>query len=185
MAFLLFFFFQAEDGIRAGHVTGVQTCALPISGGPLRGAEARLRRLRERPDTEVLAAGDAPAGVVAIALALQREAERIDEQLAALRRVGGDDRHARDEENVHVVQPTGHRPVASRSVAVLGGAASRDQEPAGGRVTESRRIRLIGWRTMTSLAGSRSMRAISASTEALPRSARGMATLVTGTPRNA
>src|SRR5207253_6169361 len=34
-------FFQAEDGIRDGHVTGVQTCALPISliirlqlGGP-------------------------------------------------------------------------------------------------------------------------------------------------------
>src|SRR5437660_12043314 len=27
----MFFFFQAEDGIRAGHVTGVQTCALPIS----------------------------------------------------------------------------------------------------------------------------------------------------------
>src|SRR5690606_39992145 len=26
----LFFFFQAEDGIRAFHVTGVQTCALPI-----------------------------------------------------------------------------------------------------------------------------------------------------------
>src|SRR5689334_14653519 len=25
-----FFFFQAEDGIRAGTVTGVQTCALPI-----------------------------------------------------------------------------------------------------------------------------------------------------------
>src|SRR5690606_39581107 len=25
------FFFQAEDGIRAFHVTGVQTCALPIS----------------------------------------------------------------------------------------------------------------------------------------------------------
>src|SRR5207253_6945082 len=27
------FFFQAEDGIRDGHVTGVQTCALPISAG--------------------------------------------------------------------------------------------------------------------------------------------------------
>src|SRR6266702_1262844 len=27
----LVFFFQAEDGIRDGHVTGVQTCALPIS----------------------------------------------------------------------------------------------------------------------------------------------------------
>src|SRR4249919_4137330 len=25
-----FFFFQAEDGIRVFHVTGVQTCALPI-----------------------------------------------------------------------------------------------------------------------------------------------------------
>src|SRR5690606_40366676 len=31
------FFFQAEDGIRDFHVTGVQTCALPIS--------ARLRLL--------------------------------------------------------------------------------------------------------------------------------------------
>src|SRR5436309_16101877 len=28
---LCFFFFQAEDGIRDFHVTGVQTCALPIS----------------------------------------------------------------------------------------------------------------------------------------------------------
>src|SRR5690606_40173395 len=27
------FFFQAEDGIRDFHVTGVQTCALPISTG--------------------------------------------------------------------------------------------------------------------------------------------------------
>src|SRR5690625_5793437 len=27
------FFFQAEDGIRDGHVTGVQTCALPICDG--------------------------------------------------------------------------------------------------------------------------------------------------------
>src|SRR6266487_5144208 len=29
--YLCFFFFQAEDGIRDGRVTGVQTCALPIS----------------------------------------------------------------------------------------------------------------------------------------------------------
>src|SRR5690242_21601804 len=28
--FFFFFFFQAEDGIRDRHVTGVQTCALPI-----------------------------------------------------------------------------------------------------------------------------------------------------------
>src|SRR6266508_2622143 len=33
------FFFQAEDGIRDGHVTGVQTCALPISA--LRGQPTR------------------------------------------------------------------------------------------------------------------------------------------------
>src|SRR6266542_1400107 len=32
--FFLFFFFQAEDGIRDATVTGVQTCALPISGTP-------------------------------------------------------------------------------------------------------------------------------------------------------
>src|SRR5690606_8709489 len=30
---ILHFFFQAEDGIRDFHVTGVQTCALPIWGG--------------------------------------------------------------------------------------------------------------------------------------------------------
>src|SRR5690348_18177010 len=28
--YCVFFFFQAEDGIRDGRVTGVQTCALPI-----------------------------------------------------------------------------------------------------------------------------------------------------------
>src|SRR5690606_19269026 len=31
------FFFQAEDGIRDFHVTGVQTCALPISLPPSKG----------------------------------------------------------------------------------------------------------------------------------------------------
>src|SRR5699024_12005912 len=33
-----FFFFQAEDGIRDRNVTGVQTCALPISNSPKRAA---------------------------------------------------------------------------------------------------------------------------------------------------
>src|SRR6266700_6541198 len=33
MPMCFFFFFQAEDGIRDFHVTGVQTCALPISFG--------------------------------------------------------------------------------------------------------------------------------------------------------
>src|SRR5690625_6762803 len=39
---LVCFFFQAEDGIRDGHVTGVQTCALPI-------LEAGRRWLAEQP----------------------------------------------------------------------------------------------------------------------------------------
>src|SRR5689334_24123619 len=35
MLMFFFFFFQAEDGIRDGTVTGVQTCALPISSFPV------------------------------------------------------------------------------------------------------------------------------------------------------
>src|SRR3989441_10943518 len=40
-----FFFFQAEDGIRDKLVTGVQTCALPISG---RRTEPRVRKRTQR-----------------------------------------------------------------------------------------------------------------------------------------
>src|SRR5699024_11629502 len=36
---LYFFFFQAEDGIRDRNVTGVQTCALPISAMEESGVE--------------------------------------------------------------------------------------------------------------------------------------------------
>ena len=36
LLFGLFFFFQAEDGIRDDLVTGVQTCALPISPADFR-----------------------------------------------------------------------------------------------------------------------------------------------------
>src|SRR6266513_5138557 len=39
---LIFFFFQAEDGIRDRNVTGVQTCALPILGYRM----SMLRELR-------------------------------------------------------------------------------------------------------------------------------------------
>src|SRR5947208_12882699 len=41
----LYFFFQADDGIRDDLVTGVQTCALPISTGP--GSMAREAALVE------------------------------------------------------------------------------------------------------------------------------------------
>src|SRR5690625_2988220 len=48
---MLFFFFQAEDGIRDGHVTGVQTCALPISHADtvLEQRDVLLATLRTRP----------------------------------------------------------------------------------------------------------------------------------------
>src|SRR5690625_2421321 len=47
------FFFQAEDGIRDGHVTGVQTCALPIFSFH----DSDWRRLAE----PVLATNDVPS----------------------------------------------------------------------------------------------------------------------------
>src|SRR2546425_5511268 len=43
---MIFFFFQAEDGIRDKLVTGVQTCALPISSPRAAGAAARRRASR-------------------------------------------------------------------------------------------------------------------------------------------
>src|SRR6266568_8409541 len=53
--FFLFFFFQAEDGIRDGTVTGVQTCALPISlpearrlTGPRRASRSKVLAPEER-----------------------------------------------------------------------------------------------------------------------------------------
>src|SRR5207302_4674377 len=50
----VFFFFQAEDGIRDFHVTGVQTCALPIYV-VTREAVYRVRVLRA--GTRVVASG--------------------------------------------------------------------------------------------------------------------------------
>src|SRR5207247_7705215 len=45
LIFLLYFFFQADDGIRAPLVTGVQTCALPISHGVSAGAREAVAGL--------------------------------------------------------------------------------------------------------------------------------------------
>src|SRR5207253_6479851 len=39
--------FQAEDGIRDGHVTGVQTCALPISAGARLSRRLLLHEVRD------------------------------------------------------------------------------------------------------------------------------------------
>src|SRR3989475_4954644 len=51
---IIFFFFQAEDGIRDLTVTGVQTCALPISivASP-RGTDKKVPRIRMLPCSAV------------------------------------------------------------------------------------------------------------------------------------
>src|SRR5207253_6792907 len=61
------FFFQAEDGIRGGHVTGVQTCALPIwprGGARCRGTDGAAMTSRSgRPGAEAAAPSDESSDV--------------------------------------------------------------------------------------------------------------------------
>src|SRR5690606_26094429 len=70
--FGLFFFFQAEDGIRDFHVTGVQTCALPISGRdkcglpPLGFGEGGGELLSDRPFLLPRIAGKVPQSDLSI-----------------------------------------------------------------------------------------------------------------------
>src|SRR4051794_24999348 len=55
--FVFFFFFQAEDGIRDGRVTGVQTCALPIyadAEADLADREGLLQAATLAPDHDTL-----------------------------------------------------------------------------------------------------------------------------------
>src|SRR2546430_12307840 len=76
----VFFFFQAEDGIRDLTVTGVQTCALPIcrtADGGTRGGVPRLHRSRSRGGARGAAAGGARGDGV------ERRGERSDVGLPA------------------------------------------------------------------------------------------------------
>src|SRR5256885_6524331 len=83
---LHFFFFQAEDGIRDYKVTGVQTCALPISGqlGAVGGEHAHgLARPERAVD------GDDALGQEAPALLDQRAAGAVvDDELAGRLEIG-------------------------------------------------------------------------------------------------
>src|SRR5690606_40830430 len=62
-----FFFFQAEDGIRDFHVTGVQTCALPISmrsgaaSSTVTSSASSWLRCRRRTRYSTSSPGNAPA----------------------------------------------------------------------------------------------------------------------------
>src|SRR5438034_4138777 len=53
--FFVFFFFQAEDGIRDHCVTGVQTCALPISQERFSAVQKDAPMLKEEVDEEDIA----------------------------------------------------------------------------------------------------------------------------------
>src|SRR2546429_1745847 len=73
----MFFFFQAEDGIRDVAVTGVQTCALPIlSAAPA--TACRMARLRDR-RPRLRAVG--PHRVISVARA-RRQAVCLDDAAA-------------------------------------------------------------------------------------------------------
>src|SRR5207245_7649946 len=84
LCFFFFFFFQAEDGIRDATVTGVQTCALPISSSVSKLALVALRLARRGvvpelvPDLELLAGrgADHDAPPLAVAPAVRGEIGR-------------------------------------------------------------------------------------------------------------
>src|SRR5438105_15517208 len=88
-----FFFFQAEDGIRAPLVTGVQTCALPISG--LQPSVARARERFRPPGADPARAPGAP-GAFARAPRFRRRSEerRVGKEC---RSEGSSDRQISDE----------------------------------------------------------------------------------------
>src|SRR5207342_2928307 len=86
MICFFFFFLQAEDGIRDFHVTGVQTCALPIyavvaSDGPQR-AQFLLERVVGH--AQLTGAAPAPAGTTPYLNTIPPQNEPaypVDEQL--------------------------------------------------------------------------------------------------------
>src|SRR6267154_3597534 len=84
------FFFQAEDGIRDGRVTGVQTCALPIAlllGTPAAYALARFRwpgAWREKIGFWILSTRMLPPIVPIVPLFLMMREARLLNSLAGL-----------------------------------------------------------------------------------------------------
>src|SRR5438552_9887181 len=90
---LFFFFFQAEDGIRDDLVTGVQTCALPISR-PLVPRQARVAE--RRPRARILEQARIGAGDlghrVPVALRRIRRDEAVRDERSEERRVGKEGR---------------------------------------------------------------------------------------------
>src|SRR6266702_4965780 len=84
------FFFQAEDGIRYGHVTGVQTCALPICSQAVPAEERDyVQAIRAAPDAETkiviyASAMRTIAGRLAPVLGIIQQAAPAEPELASL-----------------------------------------------------------------------------------------------------
>src|SRR2546427_3050052 len=79
-----FFFFQAEDGIRDLTVTGVQTCALPISAKPASHAPREKTSVKSRetriPTTRAIAGSSAPARIIAPSRVRRSEERRVGKE---------------------------------------------------------------------------------------------------------
>src|SRR5437879_7904054 len=75
----LFFFFQAEDGIRDTSVTGVQTCALPIYGLNVILAALLMLRLVGLAGSPAAEANDRRAGLIALIVVALRSEEHTSE----------------------------------------------------------------------------------------------------------
>src|SRR2546425_7582487 len=86
--YLFFFFFQAEDGIRDKLVTGVQTCALPISPSPARcghqGAGHRLEAVSRLSPLRAVGSPEIPRVSLVLALLVRHPGPMRSEE----RRVG-------------------------------------------------------------------------------------------------
>src|SRR5437867_12028561 len=110
----VFFFFQAEDGIRYRTVTGVQTCALPICPGRREGRDVRLvpRRARD-PEGERSGLAGPPA---------QGRRDRSEE-----RRVGKECRSRRRPERWKQKEKASRRTLTTAEQGSVTGTHNRDR----------------------------------------------------------
>src|SRR3989449_592668 len=142
----IFFFFQAEDGIRDVAVTGVQTCALPISPQSRRVDRPNLVKSDE-PCTALKAARDAPR----VGLSARRHRRDHDRVQVAIQLVG---RH--DDARARLANLTPARWIEPNKVHI----------PAYGRRSPYLHARTVPWRglrgcayTVSTLPGTRKTKA--------------------------
>src|SRR5947208_8141193 len=136
MSSSLFFFFQAEDGIRDDLVTGVQTCALPICSRQLAGGSGRARGTA--PSRTSQPGRMAPPG---IRRAGHHAAGAAPERGARPQRPSGTARLGRDRRALAV----SHGLVARRRVQLVARAAGA-LRPPGRRAPRERQFSCPGYK---------------------------------------